>query len=206
MLSLMATAPLVLVTPTDKPSGADLLRRRAQRRRQVELRLGGRRLGRPPGHGAVEEPRAGNFGAVHVPYQGNPQVVTALLGGQVQMALIPPGLALPQVRAGKLKAVGLTSRPQHAGARRAAAGGGRRARLRHGCVGRAGRPGSLPEARRTRLAREASADRTNARHAAALFDAGWQASGQLARGAAPAGAQRDQHPGGIIMTQGIKVE
>ena len=47
--------------------------------------------------------------AVHVPYQGNPQVITALLSGEVQMALIPPGLALPQVRAGKLQAVGLTT-------------------------------------------------------------------------------------------------
>jgi tripartite-type tricarboxylate transporter receptor subunit TctC len=31
-----------------------------------------------------------------------------MLGDQVQMALIPPGVAMPQVRAGKLKAIGLT--------------------------------------------------------------------------------------------------
>ena len=47
--------------------------------------------------------------AVHVPYQGNPQVVTDLIGNQIQMALIPPGIALPQVQAGKVKAIGLTS-------------------------------------------------------------------------------------------------
>jgi tripartite-type tricarboxylate transporter receptor subunit TctC len=46
---------------------------------------------------------------VHVPYQGNPQVMTALIGNQVQMALIPPGLAMPQIKAGKVKAIGLTS-------------------------------------------------------------------------------------------------
>jgi tripartite-type tricarboxylate transporter receptor subunit TctC len=47
--------------------------------------------------------------AVHVPYQGNPQVVTDLIGNQIQFALIPPGVALPQIKAGKLKAIGLTS-------------------------------------------------------------------------------------------------
>jgi hypothetical protein len=42
--------------------------------------------------------RAG-ISPVHVPYPGNPQVITAMLGGQVQMSLLPPGLAMPQVTA-----------------------------------------------------------------------------------------------------------
>jgi tripartite-type tricarboxylate transporter receptor subunit TctC len=46
---------------------------------------------------------------VHVPYQGNPLVVTGLLGKQIELALIPPGVAMPQVKAGKLKAVGVSS-------------------------------------------------------------------------------------------------
>lgn len=46
---------------------------------------------------------------VHVPYPGNPQVITAMIGGQVQMALLPPGLAMAQVKGGKLKAIGVTS-------------------------------------------------------------------------------------------------
>ena len=41
--------------------------------------------------------------------QGNPQVITGLIGGQVQMALLPPGLAMAQVKGGKLKAIGVTS-------------------------------------------------------------------------------------------------
>jgi tripartite-type tricarboxylate transporter receptor subunit TctC len=52
--------------------------------------------------------RAG-LGAVHVPYPGNPQVITAMIGGQIQMSLLPPGLAMAQVRGGKLRAVGVTS-------------------------------------------------------------------------------------------------
>jgi tripartite-type tricarboxylate transporter receptor subunit TctC len=46
---------------------------------------------------------------VHVPYAGYPQVATAMLGGQLQMALLPPALAQAQVKAGKLRAIGVTS-------------------------------------------------------------------------------------------------
>ena len=47
--------------------------------------------------------------AVHVPFAGNPQVINALLAGSLHLALLPPGLALPHLKAGKLKAIGLTS-------------------------------------------------------------------------------------------------
>ena len=50
-----------------------------------------------------------NMDPVHVPYPGNPQVIQALITGQIQLALLPPGLAAPQIKAGKLKAVGVTS-------------------------------------------------------------------------------------------------
>lgn len=46
---------------------------------------------------------------VHVPFKGNPEVITGLVGGEIQMALVPPGSAMPQVKAGKLKAIGLAS-------------------------------------------------------------------------------------------------
>ena len=46
---------------------------------------------------------------VHVPYPGNPQVVNAMLSGQIHLALLPPGVVMPQVRAGKLRAIGVTS-------------------------------------------------------------------------------------------------
>ena len=36
-------------------------------------------------------------------------IITALIGGQLQAALLPPGLAMQQVKAGKLKAIGVTS-------------------------------------------------------------------------------------------------
>lgn len=44
-----------------------------------------------------------------MPYPANPQVVNAMLGGQIHLALLPPGLAMPQVQAGRLKAIAVTS-------------------------------------------------------------------------------------------------
>jgi len=52
--------------------------------------------------------RAG-IAPVHVPYPGNPQIITAMIGGQVQLALLPPAMAAAQVRGGKLRAIGTTS-------------------------------------------------------------------------------------------------
>ncbi|MCY1558168.1 Tripartite tricarboxylate transporter family receptor [compost metagenome] len=46
---------------------------------------------------------------VHVPFKGNPEVITEPIGGEIQMALVQPGIAMPQVKAGRLKAMGLTS-------------------------------------------------------------------------------------------------
>jgi tripartite-type tricarboxylate transporter receptor subunit TctC len=43
---------------------------------------------------------------VHIPYPGSAQAVTALVAGDVDMACLPALSVLPQVKAGKLKAIG----------------------------------------------------------------------------------------------------
>jgi len=105
-ISLLATAPLVLVAPANEPGGADFFT--AARQGGAQWNYGS------VGNGSVAhlgmellKSRVPGLTPVHVPFAGNPQVVTAMLGGQIQMALIPPGVAMPHVRAGKLKAIGL---------------------------------------------------------------------------------------------------
>ncbi|NYE24736.1 Bug family tripartite tricarboxylate transporter substrate binding protein [Pigmentiphaga litoralis] len=46
---------------------------------------------------------------LHVPYAGFPQVITAMLGNQVQAAFMVPAIAMPQVRDGRIKALAVTS-------------------------------------------------------------------------------------------------
>lgn len=47
--------------------------------------------------------------AVHVPYRGSGAAVTAVLGGQVDMALLPAAAVMPHVKAGKLRALAVAS-------------------------------------------------------------------------------------------------
>jgi tripartite-type tricarboxylate transporter receptor subunit TctC len=46
---------------------------------------------------------------VHVPYSGYPQVAAAMVSGDLQLSLLPPALAMAQIKAGKLRAVGVTA-------------------------------------------------------------------------------------------------
>jgi len=107
-ISLLATAPLVLVAPANSPTGAAFFTAAKQGGKQWNYGSVG--VG-SVGHLGVEllKTKMPGVQAEHIPYQGNPAVVTALLSNQINMALVPPGLAVAQVNAGKLKAIGLTS-------------------------------------------------------------------------------------------------
>ena len=47
--------------------------------------------------------------AVHLPYASSPLAVMAILQGDVQFACVPPVAVMPQAKAGKLKAIAVTS-------------------------------------------------------------------------------------------------
>jgi tripartite-type tricarboxylate transporter receptor subunit TctC len=109
-VSLVATSPNVLVV--DPKLGANTLAdfvRIAQREKKGQLNYGSVGNG-SAAHLAMElfKTRAG-VDLLHVPYQGFPQVVNAILAGQVQAGFMVPGIAMGQIRAGKLKALGLTT-------------------------------------------------------------------------------------------------
>jgi len=205
MLSLVASAPLVLVTQPDKPSGADFFV--AARNAGTKWNYGSVGIG-SIGHLGMEllKSRAGNFAAVHVPYQGNPQVITALLAGDVQMALIPPGLALPQVRAGKLKAVGLTTgRSTLAPDVPPLADAGVRGFDMDVFVALVG-PASLSPAAQARVAEQASAIARSPEMRQRFFNAGWAPVGSSPEGLRTRVRSETSLLAGIIKARGIKVE
>ncbi|MCF7770371.1 Bug family tripartite tricarboxylate transporter substrate binding protein [Achromobacter pulmonis] len=47
---------------------------------------------------------------LHVPYKSNPLAVTDLLGGQIDMMITDTATGLPQVKSGKLRALGVTGK------------------------------------------------------------------------------------------------
>ena len=52
--------------------------------------------------------------AVHVPFKGGPEVMSSMMSGDVQLSFAPIPNALPLVRAGKLRVLGVTSRERFA--------------------------------------------------------------------------------------------
>jgi tripartite-type tricarboxylate transporter receptor subunit TctC len=112
-ISLIGKAPLVLTVPA---SGAGVAPGQTATEWLSQAQKAGDKLSyASPGVGTVAhlgmellKTKAG-IAPVHVPYPGNPQIITAMLGGQVQLALLPPAMAATQVRSGKLRAIGTTS-------------------------------------------------------------------------------------------------
>jgi tripartite-type tricarboxylate transporter receptor subunit TctC len=47
---------------------------------------------------------------VHIPYKGNAQSLADVLGGQVPLMFDQMSTSIPQIKAGKLRALGVTSR------------------------------------------------------------------------------------------------
>lgn len=204
-ISLLATAPLVLVAPANEPGGADFFT--AARQGGAQWNYGS------VGNGSVAhlgmellKSRVPGLIPVHVPFAGNPQVVTAMLGGQIQMALIPPGVAMPHVRAGKLKAIGL------AGGRSSlvpevpplADAGVTKVNLEvwTALIG----PANLSKAAQARLAQEVPRIIRDADTRQKLFNQGWQAVGTSPDGLKSRVKDEAAILGGIIQSRGIKLE
>jgi tripartite-type tricarboxylate transporter receptor subunit TctC len=204
-ISLLATAPMVLVAPASQPDGKAFFE---------AAKAGGERWN----YGSVGNGSVAHLGmelmkskmpgltAVHIPFAGNPQVVTAMLGGDIQMALMAPGVAMPQVRAGKLKAIGLAS--------------GRSAlvpdvpplalagladfnlEIWNAMVG----PASLSKAAQSRLAAEVPRLVREAETRQKLYNLGWQAVGTSPEGLASRLRDETALLGAIIQKRGIRIE
>ena len=108
-VTLVATSPNLLVV--DPKLGANTLADfvRVAKAQRGALNYGSVGNG-SAAHLAMElfKSRAG-IDLVHVPYQGFPQVVNAILAGQVQAGFMVPGIAMGQVRAGKLRGLAVST-------------------------------------------------------------------------------------------------
>ncbi|CAJ91488.1 Tripartite-type tricarboxylate transporter, extracytoplasmic receptor component TctC [Cupriavidus necator] len=108
-VTLVATSPNVLVVDARLP--VHNLREfvALARAKPGELNYGS------PGNGsashlAMEQLKAmAGIDLQHVPYPGFPQITTAMVGGQVQAGFMVPAIAMPQVNAGKLRVLAVTT-------------------------------------------------------------------------------------------------
>jgi tripartite-type tricarboxylate transporter receptor subunit TctC len=162
-----------------------------------------------PGHLGMEliKSRSGGLGVMHVPYPGNPQIITAMLGGQLQAALLPPGLAMQQVKAGKMKAIGVTSDQRSMLASdlptlREVGIMGADMELFTALAG----PASLPAAVREKLGAAVIDVLKTSETRQRLITVGWQPSPSTAEGLRTRMRADTRNLGGIIMLRGIRAD
>ena len=206
-ISLIGTAPLLLTAPVNAPGNT------AQ-----EFFLAARNAGNKwsygtPGVGTVAhiglellKTKAG-IDPVHVPYPGNPQVITAMISGQIQLALLPPALAAQQIRAGKLKAIGVTSSARSSLVPEFPSldeGGVRGFQLE--IWNAAAGPASMPRPIVARLSQLISEIARTPEVRQKLFQQGWQVAGTSAEGLANRIKSDTSLLGGVIRMRGIKAE
>jgi tripartite-type tricarboxylate transporter receptor subunit TctC len=112
-LTLIGVSPLVLTAPIEQPGvpkDADAKAFFAAAQKAGDTWSYGTPGVGTIGHLGTELLKArSGIAPIHVPYSGYPQVATAMMGGQLQMALLPPALAMAQAQAGKLRLIGVTS-------------------------------------------------------------------------------------------------
>lgn len=204
-ISLLGTAPLVMVTNADKPGGADFFA--AARTGGTAWSYGSVGIG-SVGHLGMEAllSQAGVSGVTHVPYNGNPAVITALISGQVQIGLMPPGIALPQAQAGKVRVVGVTgpASPLAPGVQPLNSMGVKLQDLEvwTAVVAAAG----LPAAARERMERDIPALLRSPEVRDRLLAVGWQAQGSGPEAMRTRVQAEADLLGGIIQRQGIKTQ
>lgn len=108
-IALIGTAPLVWVTakPAAERSVASFI---SQLKADGDKQAYGSVGAGSGGHLGMELlKQALGIGPIHVPFNGGPAILNAILGGQVQMTLLPASTVIPLVQAGKLEAVAVSS-------------------------------------------------------------------------------------------------
>jgi tripartite-type tricarboxylate transporter receptor subunit TctC len=108
-ITLVGTSPNVLVVPDNSP--AKNLQDFVKLAKSEPGRLNYGTVG--PGSSshlgmAMLEHEAG-IQLQQIPYSGFPQIITSILAGDIQAGFMVPGIAMPQVKAGKARALAITS-------------------------------------------------------------------------------------------------
>ncbi|GAA4339837.1 tripartite tricarboxylate transporter substrate binding protein [Pigmentiphaga soli] len=108
-IALLGTFPTVLVVPTDSPfrDVKDLIAK-LRAAPAGKYSYGSSGIGSAHFLAAQLFQSATGTQMLHVPYKGSPQVMTDLMGGQIDMAFEVAQVAGPLVKSGRLRALGVT--------------------------------------------------------------------------------------------------
>jgi len=111
---LAASAPNILVVNLSVPAKSVQELIALAKARPGKLTVGSSGVGTAPQMTAVLFRHRAGINVVDVPFKGGPEATSALLGGQIDYLFAITSTALPQVKAGRLRALGVTSRERTA--------------------------------------------------------------------------------------------
>ena len=206
-VSLVGVAPLVLAAPAGAPGTDAKSFFDAARAAGDKWSYGSPGVG-TVGHIGMEllKSRSG-IAPVHVPYPGYPQVATALVAGDLHLSMLPPALANAQIKAGKLRGIGVTSSGRSTLAPdlpSLAEAGVKNFNLE--IWNAVAAPASMPKAHVEKLAAAVGAIVRTPHMRQRLFQQGWQAVGSSPQGLANRIQADTQVLGGIIKAQRISAQ
>jgi len=204
-ISLIGVSPLVLTAPVGSPGAS-----------ANDFLMAARQAGDTWSYGSPGVGTVGHIGMellksktqikpVHVPYPGYPQVANAMLGGQLQLSMLPPALAMAHIKAGKLRAIGVTSSgrsalvPELPSLAEAGVQG-----FNLEIWNAIAAPNSLPQPVVARLSALFSAIARAPEMRQKLFQQGWQVVGSSAEGLAKRIQLDSALLGGVIALRGIQ--
>jgi tripartite-type tricarboxylate transporter receptor subunit TctC len=206
-ISLIGSSPLVLTAPVNAPGASPRDFLKAARLAGDQWSYGTPGVG-TVGHIGMELLKStSKINPVHVPYPGYPQVANAMLGGQLQLSLLPPALAMAQIRNGKLRAIGVTSSvrstlvPELPSLSEAGVQG-----FNLEIWNAVAAPRSMPKPVVDRLSALFSEIARTPEMRQKLFQQGWQVAGTSAEGLANRIKSDTQLLGNVITQRGIKAE
>lgn len=108
-IAFLCTGPMVLIGHPSLPAAnaSELLK--LARSRPDALNFGSGGNGTPMHIAGELFKMQGKVKLEHVPYKGAPQAITDVLGGQISLAVVSLVSVLPHIKAGKLRAYGVTT-------------------------------------------------------------------------------------------------
>ena len=206
-ISLIGVSPLVLTAPVNAPGATSAEFFVAARNAADKWSYGSPGVG-TVGHIGMELLKTKtNINPVHVPYPGYPQVATAMVAGDLQLSMLPPALANAQVKAGKLRAIGVTSSgrsplvPELPSMSEAGVNG-----FNLEIWNAMAAPRSMPQPIVNKLSAAFSEIARSPEIRAKLFQQGWQVVGSSSEGLANRIKTDTNLLGGVIAMRGIKAE
>lgn len=108
-VSLIGTSPNVLVVPADFPAQSLEEFIDYARAHPTELNYGSVGAGSASHLSMAMLEHEADIELTHIPYSSFPQIINALIAGDIHAAFMVPGIAMPQVQADEIRALALTS-------------------------------------------------------------------------------------------------